>query len=396
MKSLLKLTSLLLCIALTLTLFASCGKNTEEQTASDPINAEDLKIGVLFADNAVSTGDSYYHVKGLEAAASELGLDTEKQLIYKKNITDVTFSESESFVAETVTEEETSEAQTESVTTLDKDGNPAIVATPVKPQTPETAYEAVSSLLSDGCNIIIATDAIYDSFTQYIAKQCGDVIVIQYKGTGTDIENLYNYDANIYEAFYLAGAVAATVSESENIGFVAGVQNDETKKNINAFALGAISTDKDAKIILRPTNTKLDLGLERTLPEKLINEDSCTFIMQSVYTALPQTVAESSAVPTIGFGYDMSPDAKTANVCSVIIDHSVFFKMILTSIIEGKFESGSYVGTVENGSVYLSEFRRDAEKLNEVTASAKQTLADKDIFKGFNHSNGYANNITLK
>ena len=70
--------------------------------------------------------------------------------------------------------------------------------------------------------------------------------------------------------------------------------------------------------------------------------------------------------------------------------------MILTSIIEGKFESGSYVGTVENGSVYLSEFRRDAEKLNEVTASAKQTLADKDIFKGFNHSNGYANNITLK
>ncbi len=410
MKSFVKLTALFLTVILTLTLFASCGKNKDNdnqpKNTFKAVAVKDMKIGVLFTDNAVSTGDSYFHLKGLEKAAGEIGLNFEKQVIIKKNITDVTFDEKTSFVPEIITEEEAvSEKKEEPSTFLDKNGNPVIEAVPVKEQTPDTTVQAVSSLLDGGCNIIVFTDSIYDGFSSYFAKQNNDTVVLQYKGTSKDIINLYNYDTNVYEAFYLAGAVAGNISKEGSIGFVCGIQNDETKKNINAFALGALESNKDSKIVLGATNVAFDLGLERSLPKELISDDGCDFIAQSVYTALPQTVSENShgeyehsPVPCIGYGYDMSPDAKTQNVCSVIIDYSVFFADILTALSEGKFSNGSFVGSVANGGVHLSEFRTDSENLTKLTDSLKKKFtADFDLFEGFTASeNGYAANVTIK
>ncbi len=410
MKSFVKLTALFLSVFLTLTLFASCGKNKDNDNQPEAtfkaVAVKDMKIGVLFTDNAVSTGDSFFHLKGLENAAKEIGLDAEKQIIIKKNITDVTFSETSSFVPEAYSEKETvSEKQEEPSTFLDKNGNPVVEAVPVNEKTPETALDAVSSLLDSGCNIIIATDRIYDAFSAYIAKQNSDIVVLQYQGTSADIANLHNYDTDIYEAFYLAGAVAGSVSKEGNIGFICGIQNDEAKKNINAFSLGALEANKDSKITLSATNVPLDLGLERSLPAELISADGCDFIIQSVYTALPQTVAENSRkefdhepVPCIGYGYDMSADADTQNICSVIIDYSVFFKDILTSLSEGKFSSGSFTGDILNGGVHLSEFRTDNENLTKITDSLKTKFTeDYDLFKDFTPSeNGYAANVTVK
>ncbi len=403
-----RIISISLCFLMTLSLFAACGKDeTPEQTSThEAIAVKDMKIGILFEDNAVSTGDSYFHITGIEKAAETIGLDSEKQLFIKKNVTDVTFDENTSF--DKVTEAEASsvtEDAAEPETFIDADGNPVVEAVPVKQTSPETAVQAVSSLLSDGCNVIIATSMIYDSFSQYVAKQNKDIVVIQFNGTGKDIPNLYNYSSNVFEGFYLAGAVAATVSESGNIGFISGIQNDEITKNINAFSIGVSDTNKDAKVTLRRTNVAFDLGLERTLPAELISADKCDIIVQSVYTALPQTVAENASkeydhepVPCIGFGYDMSADAQKMNVCSIIIDYSVFFTEILTALSEGKFANGSFVGTVENGSVYLSEFRSNTEKLTEVINIAKQKLSgDTGIFEGFSaNENGFAINITVK
>lgn len=406
MKLTIKLTALLTVIALTLTVFSSCGdKPSQDNTAThEAIAFADMKIGVLFTDNAVSMGDSYYHITGIENAAKELSLDTTKQIVYKKNITDVTFDESASFVPETAaTETETAKETKEPETFLDANGNPVIEAVPVEKKAPETALQAVSSLLEDGCNIIIATDAVYDSFTQYIAKQNKDIIVLQFKGTSTDIPNLYNYDANVFEGFYLAGAVSASVSASGTLGFIGGQVNDESKENVNAFALGASSVNKDAKVILRNTNVPFDLGLERLLPEQLISEDGCDVLAQGVYTALPQTVAENEGgeyknapTPCIGFGYDMSADAKNMNICSVIIDYGVCFSEVLTSLNDGKFTNGSFTGTAENGGVYLSEIRKDAEKLTSVVENAKKALSEaEDIFSTVGE-NGYTKSITVK
>ena len=408
MKFTIKLTALLSAIALTLTCFCSCGntKTPENKNTAthEAIAFSDMKIGVLFTDNAVSVGDSYYHITGIENAAKELSLDTSKQIVYKKNITDVTFDESASFVAETkaVTEKTTEKAK-EPETFLDENGNPVIEAVPVEKETPETALQAVSSLLSDGCNIIVATDAVYDSFTQYIAMQNKDIVVLQYKGTSTDIPNLYNYDADVFEGFYLAGAVAASVSKSGTLGFISGQVNDTSKQNVNAFALGASSVNKDAKIIVRNTNVPFDLGLERTFPEQLITEDGCDVLAQSVYTALPQTVAENEngeykndPTPCIGFGYDMSADANNMNICSVVIDYGVIFTKVLTSLKEGTFKNESFTGNAENGVITLSEIRKDSEKLTPVVENAMKALAGTDNIFSTLGENDYAKNITVK
>lgn len=411
MKRITRILSLCLAAVLALSCFG-CGNKPAKPDDSgvSALPVADMKIGVLFSDNATANGQAYFHNLGIEDAAKSLSVKTE-QILYKNNITDVAFDAEGQLTTTTApmesatdTAEPTTEKKTEPESFTDDEGNIVIVATPVKPKPSETAVEAVADLLEKGCNILIATDAIYDDFTAWLATQYKDLIILQYNGTHTDLANVQPYSVNLYEAFYMAGAVAGAIG-AKNIGFVAGVKNQQAVQNINAFALGCAKYQKDAKVTARYTGVAFDLSLERTVPETLIAKDKCDMIVQSVFTALPQAVASNpnkeykfDPVPCIGFGYDMAADGGKQSVCSVVYNFGVYFEKALTALRDGTFEATAFVGGVTDGTVGLSNLYTDNTKAAEAQNAVAKAFADgMDIFDGFTAAKGeYAANVSVK
>ena len=372
----------------------ACGK-------SNAVKTEELKIGVLYPNNANSTSIAHFHRLGLLKAAETLELS---EPLSKFGVTDVSFDENEPVTATSAEATETTEApEPESYTT--KDGEVIVRGVPIAQPKRETAVSAAADLIEQGCNVIVATDPIYDDLTAFLATQFSKVRFLQYRGTHTDLKNLQSFTDNAYEAFYLAGAVAGCEGANQ-IGFTARKGSPDEVDCINAFALGAAKTNPNAKVTVRLTHTDLDLDLERTLPLELLQKDKCTLLAQSVFTALPVSVAAGTdgakkrdAVPCIGFGYDMQADGGSRYLCSVVFDFSPYYVETLQAIADGSFDASAYVGGVRAGIVGLSELQNASEKTKTTLQTLTEGYENETLqpLEGFQSAaNGYAANVTVK
>lgn len=394
MKCMSKFVSLLLILSLLsgIAALSGCGGGSDDtgepsENYLDAVAEKDLKIGVLLPDSANAASVYYYQLTGLTSSAKEAGLDTSNQIVVKKSVTDVSFDAKKDFSVKAsipVTEENTTEPDEKESAKVSAVLN-------------ETALEAASSLISGGCNVIVAASEIYSDFSSYLAEQLPDVIFLQYgKGSGK-LPNLKYYSDRMYEAFYLAGIAAAELSKDKKAGFVCGEINKNVTDYVNAFAAGMTAVNNKSSVLLSSTGVRLDLVLERTLAEALIDKHKCDVIAQSVVTALPQVAAEAAKSHCFGFGYDMSPDAKKYNVFSVVWKWDVFFSQILVEITEGKFKSVSYSGGLSEGLVDITKLRKDNADLSKSVSDAKTKIISGEInpLSGVPSDGGYVKTVKI-
>ncbi len=377
----------------------ACGKKEKEKPASsEPMQ---VKVGALFADSASSTSFSHFHKLGLEKAAEALELD---EPVCKYNVTDVSFDPDTSVTATSAAESESTDPpEPESYTT--EDGEVIVRGIPVETPTPESAVSAAADLIDQGCSVIVATDPVYDELTAFLAEQFNDVIFLQYRGTHTDLPNLQSFSENAYEAFYLAGAVAGC-ENIKRIGFTARTGSREEIDCINAFALGAAKYCTDAEVIVRLTHVDLDLELERSLTLALVEKDECKLLAQSVFTALPATVAagtdagyKHAPLPCVGYGYDMMADGGSKYLCSVVFDFSAYYRAAFKALADGSFDASPYAGGVREGIVKLSALQHASEKAKTTLVALKEEYKNGTLhpLEGFKPAkNGYASNVTIR
>lgn len=371
-----------------------CGKK-----AAPGNGGAQLKIGVLFVDKADATGASHFHLLGIRKAAEALKLT---EPVCKYNVTDVSFDASEPLtVPETEPAETTSSPEPESYTT--EDGEVILRGVPIPEETPESGAAAAADLIAQGCNVIVATDPIYDDLTAFLAQEFKKVTFLQYRGTHTDLKNLQSFSDKLYEAFYLAGAVAGSEGVKQ-IGFTARKGDADETDCINAFALGAAETNPGAAIRVRMLHVNFDLYLERAVPLELIEEDKCALLAQSVYTALPLSVAagtdsenDRDPLPCIGFGYDMQADGGEKYLCSVVYNFDAYYTEALQALKDGTFDASPYTGGVREGVVGLSALQNASDKTKAALQKLTEAFKNDTLhpLEGFTpEKNGYAANVT--
>lgn len=405
MKKFFRWTSLVLALLL---VFSAVGCSVKKPSGKgNPEDTDDgkFRIGVLVPDSANADGLSYHHLDGIRKAAASLSIP-EEQILIKYSVTDVSFDASKKLKAKRYEAPETTAApEEEPESYTEADGKVVIVPAPILPPVHETAPEAVADLLSSHCNLIIATNEMYNAFISYAAKQFPDVYFMQYNGSDTETANLKSYSVKTEEAFYLAGALAASTG-CEKLGFVAGRKDKANTSYINAFALGAETVSASATVTARFTNADLDLVLEQTVPLSLIEKDGCDLICQSVFTALPQTIAandsgeyEHKSIRCIGHSFDMHKDGGKKNLCSVLYNFEVCFTPAIKSAMDGSFTNTPYSGGLKDGAVLLSKLYTK----NQNTLDVYDTLMEKfnsdsvKVFDGFTpEKNGFASNVIVK
>ena len=353
-----KLISAALALAMAAMCFVGCGSSASSAPASSEagsqaasaegagVPAEDIKVGVIhIGDPAAGSGYSYAHDQGIVAMQQTLGL-SDSQIIRKNNISD----------------------------------------------SDTTAIEnAMMECIEEGCNIIFATSWGYMDTCEALAEEFPDVIFSHgtgYKSNGT---NFNNYFGRIYQARYLSGIIAGMKTETNKIGYVAamGQENGEVTSGCNAFAMGVASVNPDAEVYVSVTNSWFDPEGEKQAAERLIAE-GCDVIGQHCDTPNPQTAAEEHGVWGVGYNSDMTKDAPGATLTSVIWDWSVYYTKAVQNVIDGTWVAGekvdNYFGDMADGLVTLGEFNSDLvtdEMIAKVEEVKAQIVSGEwDVFDG--------------
>lgn len=257
----------------------------------------------------------------------------------------------------------------------------------------QTDYERnINAFLEEGCNLIITVGFLIGDATKAAAEanpqQPFSIVDFAYDPA---IPNVLGQVFNTQEAAFLAGYVAASATKTGTVATFGGLQIPTVTVFMDGFVLGvryyneqngtsvqALGWDPEAQTGLFVGNFEsTDDG--RRMGESLMDEGA-DIIMP---VAGPVGLGTAAAAQQRGNVYIIGVDSdwtQTQPEYAAIILTSVLKKMDVTtleavqSVIDGTFEGGVVVGTLENQGVDIAPFYDLASMVPEQVQSDLDTL----------------------
>lgn len=241
----------------------------------------------------------------------------------------------------------------------------------------------IRDLISEGCSMLILSSYGYAEEVHHIAAEFPE-IVFYVNSSEYHAENMTSYFVKMYQARYLSGIVAGMMTETNQIGYVAAMNNNEVNRGISAFALGVQRVNPDAVVTVKFTETWDDKEKETIAAEQLIQNvgvDVLTYHQNQTYVI---EAAEKAGIYSIGY-HESEQEFSDYCLTTVQCDWSMVYKELLQRFLRGKAnqEENFWIG-LDTGAVELAEYSQmvpDKVK-KEVENAAKEILNGKEIFSG--------------
>ena len=116
--------------------------------------------------------------------------------------------------------------------------------------TPEATREKIEEAVSDGAQVVFTTAPPLIRATLKAAVEHPKIAFFNCS-VDKPYTSVKTYYGRIYEAKFIAGAIAGAMAQGDRIGYIASYPNYGVPASINAFALGAQLTNPRAQIELR-------------------------------------------------------------------------------------------------------------------------------------------------
>ena len=302
------------------------------------VEKDELKIGVILLHDEDSTYDLNF-INGVKDAAANLGL-SDDQVIIVRNI----------------------------------------------PESNE-CYEAAMDLVDEGCQIVFADSFGHEDFMIKAAKEAPEVQFCHATGTKAHTEGLENYHnafASIYEGRYLAGVAAGLKlneikeagklkGEVPMMGYVGAFTYAEVISGYTSFYLGAKSVCPDVVMNVQFTGSWYDEMAEKNAAEALISMGA-DLISQHADSMGAPTACENAGIPDVSYNGSTVANCPNTFIVASRIDWAPYFEYIAGQVMAGEAIATDWTGTIETGSVKLTDVNEAAaapgtvEKIEEVKA----------------------------
>ena len=226
-------------------------------------------------------------------------------------------------------------------------------------QDKESLREAIDDAYKKGCELFFTTfpgmlpearrsSIHYEKTSHFLNCSIGE--------TSNAVRTYYG---KMYEAKFILGALAASLSDTHEIGYIASIPTYGVISDINAFAIGASLLDPKAKIRLlwsRQKGTELEKGLEGV------------DIMSGVINPNP-------AEPSREYGlYRRNPGGKMDNLAMPVWDWGEYYIRIIRSVLAGSYEMEKVDGVAVRYYYGLSSNVIDVVLSDKLTYNSRKLL----------------------
>ena len=262
----------------------------------------------------------------------------------------------------------------------------------------QTDYEKnLNAFIEEGCDLIIPVGFLLADATQAAADANPDVLFSIVDVGWLEAPNIQGQAFQTDEAAFLAGYLAAGVSETGKLGAFGGIQIPTVTIFMDGFALGAAHYNSvhgtSVEVLGWDIATQTGLftnnfeSLEdgRLMAEQLMDE-GVDIIMP---VAGPVGLGTAAAAQERGGTYIVGVDNDWAVVNEAYADITLTSVMkfmdvttfdAIKSVVDGAFEAGLITGTLENGGVGLADYHElagmvSADLQAEVEGLAAQIIA---------------------
>lgn len=150
--------------------------------------------------------------------------------------------------------------------------------------------------------------------------------------------NVGTYQIRAYQGRYLSGMLAAGMTESKVLGYVAAFPIPEVIRGINAFTLGVQAVDPEIRVRVIWINTWMDAAKEREAAELLIDA-GVDVITHHTETPAIMLAAEAAGIWAIGYQFDRSEYAPNRHLVTVAHNWTPLYKRMIQNKLAGTWQS---------------------------------------------------------
>lgn len=236
---------------------------------------------------------------------------------------------------------------------------------------------AVEQMVDNGCNMIIGGSTGYAPILNDLAKKYPDVQFVQ---VGVPADNLITYHIRAYDAMYVIGYLMAEMSDSDQLGYVAGMSEASVRFSVNGFALGAKAYNKNATVNLLWANSWYDPAAETECANTLI-ASGIKYIGAGTTSSGVAQACQSAGAFCTGYDVDHTAYAPQSVAASFVFNWTPIYDDIVTNYVNSDYKvtvKNYFWGAehdcaqiVFNKDIIPDQALADAEKVQEDIASGK-------------------------
>ena len=269
----------------------------------------------------------------------------------------------------------------------EKLGTRILVKENVKEYTGE-CETAIHDLVKQGANMIILSSYGYSEEVFDVVQQYPQIV---FYGNSSEYhaQNLTSYFARLYQARYMAGIVAGMKTKTNQIGYVAAMENNEVNRGINAFALGVRKVNPDAVVHVVWTDSWDNEQLEREAAKNLIEKMDTDVITYHQNQDFAAREADKNGVYSIGY-HVPNTELSSKYLTAVVCNWEILYEEIMKQYLQGNANSiENYWIGLDYNAVGLSDFSDEVsgEILQVLEREKEQILEGKDVFSGVIYDN---------
>ncbi len=247
---------------------------------------------------------------------------------------------------------------------------------------------AIQELAEEGVGMMILSSYGYSEEAQNLVKEYPEIVFYVNSSEYHD-KNMTSYFVRMYQARYLAGIVAGMKTDSQRIGYVAAMNNNEVNRGINAFTLGVKRVNPDAEVVVAWTGEWDNAQKEKEVAAALIEQEQVDVLTYHQNQPNVIDAAEEAGIYSIAY-HESLTGCSDNYLTSVVCKWELVYQQIIREFLvgNGNIKDNYWIG-MEVDAVGLSDYSAEVtqEIQEEIERAKKEFLAGKDVFSGIIYDN---------
>ena len=216
------------------------------------------------------------------------------------------------------------------------------------------AERVIRQLATTGHDIIFTTSFGYMNPTLKVARQFPKVKFEHCTGFNR-AGNVSTYSGRFYEGRHVVGLMAAKMTKTKTLGYVASFPIPEVVRGINAITLAARSIDPEITTKVVWVNSWYDPGKEADAAKALIDQ-GVDVLFQHTDSPAPVQVAQERGIKTVGQASDMARFGPDAHMTAIVDYWDAYYIERVKAVMDGTWESKDTWGGFAADMVHMAPF----------------------------------------
>ena len=236
------------------------------------------------------------------------------------------------------------------------------------------AERVIRNLAKAGNDLIFTTSFGFMNPTLKVAKLFPNVVFEHATGYKRS-KNMGTYISKTYEGRAVAGHVAAKMTKTGKIGYIASFPIPEVVRDINAVKLAMSKVNPDYELKILWVSTWFDPAKEADAANVLIDQ-GVDVILQHTDSPAAMKIADKLGIYAVGQASDMSAFGPKAHLLSVVDSWDHYYIKSTQEVMDGNWKSKDYWGGMKEDDIQIASYNDviPAEIVAEAEAIVKGTI----------------------